>query len=65
MMIAQKIFDELTTLFVEASVIVLTAFISPFKTDRDVVRNLVNTKDFIEIYCQCDLAVSLLQYETG
>jgi adenylylsulfate kinase len=43
---------ELSKLFVEAGMIVLTAFISPFKDDRARVRSLVGNRDFIEIYCQ-------------
>jgi adenylylsulfate kinase len=44
-------------LFLEAGVIVLTAFISPFKSDRELVRNIMPHGDFIEIYCKADLAV--------
>ena len=42
---------EMSKLFIEAGVIALTAFISPFKEDRDRVRGLVVVGDFIEIYC--------------
>jgi adenylylsulfate kinase len=48
---------EMAKLFIEAGVIALTAFISPFRIQRDAVRALVLNGDFIEIYCQCDLAV--------
>lgn len=48
---------EVSKLFVEAGVIVLTAFISPFQDDRDRVRGLVPNGDFLEIYCQCPLEV--------
>ena len=48
---------ELTKLFLEAGVITLTAFISPFKSDRDLVRNLMPHGDFLEIYCRCSLEV--------
>ncbi len=48
---------ELAKLFVEAGVMALTAFISPFKADRDKVRQLVPTGDFVEIYCQASLDV--------
>jgi adenylylsulfate kinase len=46
---------EMSKLFVEAGVIALTAFISPFRADRDRVRGLVAPEDFIEIYCRCPL----------
>jgi adenylylsulfate kinase len=48
---------EMSKLFIEAGVIALTAFISPFKADRERVRRLVPEGDFIEIYCRCPLEV--------
>jgi adenylylsulfate kinase len=48
---------EMAKLFIEAGVIALTAFISPFKADRERVRRLVPEGDFIEIYCHCPLEV--------
>lgn len=42
---------EVAKLFMEAGVIVLAAFISPYRDDRKRVRNLVDHDDFIEIYC--------------
>jgi adenylylsulfate kinase len=48
---------EISKLFIEAGVIVLTAFISPFQSDRARVRSLVPHGDFLEIYCQCPLEV--------
>ncbi len=47
---------EMSKLFVDAGVIALTAFISPFREDRDRVRSLVPDGDFIEIYCKCSVA---------
>ncbi len=47
---------ELSKLFVEAGVIVLTAFISPFRADRAKARQLLQ-QDFVEIYCNCPLEV--------
>lgn len=46
---------EVAKLFVDAGIIVLTAFISPFKGDRDQVRNLIDKDKFIEVYVECDL----------
>lgn len=46
---------ELAKLIIEAGVITLTAFISPFKSDRNAARNLVPHGDFLEIYCQCPI----------
>lgn len=48
---------EMAKLFIETGVIALTAFISPFITDREQVRRLVPEGDFIEVYCKCSLAV--------
>ncbi len=48
---------EMTKLFLEAGVIPLTAFISPFRSDRARVRSLVPHGEFIEIYCRCSLEV--------
>lgn len=48
---------EMCKLFIEAGVIVHTAFISPYKEDRDMVRHMVKDGDFIEIYCDCSLEV--------
>ena len=48
---------EMAKLTIEAGVIALTAFISPFHTDRDRVRQLVGENDFIEIYCRCPLEI--------
>jgi len=48
---------EAAKLFVEAGVVVLTAFISPFQADRERVRNLMGMDDFIEIYCRCPVEV--------
>jgi len=48
---------ELSKLFIEAGVIVLTAFISPFRSDRERVRSLVPHGDFLEIYCDSSLEV--------
>ena len=39
------------------SATVLTAFVSPFKADRDRARALVEAGDFIEIHCAADLGV--------
>ena len=48
---------EVAKLFLDAGVIVLTAFVSPFRADRDKARELVAQGDFIEIFCAADLDV--------
>ncbi len=48
---------EIAKLFMEAGVIVLTAFISPFRSDRAHVRGMVEHGDFVEIYCNSTLDI--------
>ncbi len=48
---------EVAKLFSEAGVITLTAFISPFRDDRNAARKLMPHGDFLEIYCQCPLEI--------
>lgn len=48
---------EMAKLFMEAGVIVLTAFISPYRADRRRVREMVADADFIEIYCDAPIEV--------
>ncbi|MBF0460104.1 MAG: adenylyl-sulfate kinase [Magnetococcales bacterium] len=48
---------EVAKLFVEAGMIALTAFISPFQADRQQARKLIGPESFVEIYCQCPLDV--------
>ena len=50
---------EMAKLFMEAGVIVLTAFISPYRADRERVRGLVEQGDFLEIYC--DTAIDICE----
>lgn len=46
---------EVAKLFVDAGLIVCTAFISPFAEDRNRVRALVQEDEFVEIYVRCSL----------
>ncbi len=48
---------EVSRLFVDAGIIVLTAFISPYRTDRDRVRALLPENAFIEIFVSCPLEI--------
>jgi adenylylsulfate kinase len=48
---------EMAKLFLEAGVISLSAFISPFRKDRERLRSTVAAGDFIEVYCRCPLQV--------
>ncbi|MGN8646022.1 adenylyl-sulfate kinase [Gracilibacillus sp. HCP3S3_G5_1] len=46
---------EVAKLLNDAGLITLTAFISPYREDRDNVRNLLVDGDFIEVYVKCSL----------
>ena len=48
---------ELAKLFLDAGIITLAAFISPYAADRQNVRELVGPENFIEIYCRCPVEV--------
>ena len=49
---------QMSKLFVEGGVIALTAFISPFRVDRQRVRMMVDqSNDFIEVFCDCPLEI--------
>ena len=48
---------EVAKLFVESGIIVLAAFISPYRKDREKVRSRLPHGDFYEVYCECDLSV--------
>jgi adenylylsulfate kinase len=48
---------EMAKLFMEAGIIVLTAFISPFRADRERVRGMVEHGDFMEIFCDTSIEI--------
>lgn len=47
---------EVAKLFADAGVIALTAFISPYRADRDQAR-AISGDSFVEVYVRCDLEV--------
>ena len=49
--------SEVVKLFVDAGEIILTAFISPFQTDREFCRNLLNDREFVEVFVDVPLQV--------
>ena len=48
---------EVAKLFSEAGIIAMTAFISPYRADRNKVRDLVGAGEFIEVFVDCPLEV--------
>lgn len=49
--------SEISKLFLDAGVVILTAFISPFRSDRQVASDLVGEENFFEIFVDCPIAV--------
>ena len=56
---------EVAKLMADAGLIVLTAFISPFRAERDMVRQMIPTGEFVEIYVDTPLAVAELRDVKG
>jgi adenylylsulfate kinase len=48
---------EVAKLFTEANIITIAAFVSPYREDRENVRNLLDDGEFVEIYVKCSLEV--------
>jgi len=48
---------EVAKLFADADILTLAAFMSPMDADRNLVRKLIGTDRFIEIYCKCSFDV--------
>lgn len=46
---------EVSKLFVDSGLMVISAFISPFRADRDTVRSLVEPEEFIEVFIDTPL----------
>ena len=46
---------EVANLFVDAGLMVVTAFISPYREDRDNIRKLVKEDEFIEVFVKCSI----------
>jgi len=48
---------EVALLFVDAGIVTIAAFASPYRTDRRMVRQMFAPGDFIEVYLGCDVTV--------
>jgi adenylylsulfate kinase len=57
--------SEMVKLFVDAGLIVLTAFISPFKKDREKVKTLLGQENIIEVYIDCPVDVCAQRDKKG
>lgn len=49
--------SEVSKLFLDAGIIVIASFISPFKTDRALARDLVHQERFIEVFVDCPVEI--------
>ena len=49
--------SEMVSLFLDAGIISLTAFISPLQSDRAMARDIIGKENMIEIFCSCPLSV--------
>ncbi|MEM9678748.1 MAG: adenylyl-sulfate kinase [Bacteroidota bacterium] len=47
---------EVSRLFLDAGIVVLSAFVSPYKKDRNNIRHLVKDSNFVEVYVNTSLA---------
>ena len=56
---------EVSKLFVDAGLVVLTAFISPFRKDRDTARSLFGPGEFFEVYTRCSLELCEIRDPKG
>jgi adenylylsulfate kinase len=48
---------EVSKLFLDSGLVVLSAFISPFEEDRNLVRTIVGPENFLEVFVDCPLEV--------
>lgn len=48
---------EVAKLFVDAGTIVTSSFISPYTSERRIVRNMVEDGEFIEVFVKCPIEV--------
>jgi adenylylsulfate kinase len=48
---------ETAKLLAQAGIIALSAFISPYRDDRDSLRRMIGAERFVEVYCRCPLEI--------
>lgn len=51
--------SEVIKLFCDVGIICISAFISPLKVDRKLVKNIIGREKYIEIYIKCSLEVCM------
>jgi adenylylsulfate kinase len=48
---------EMAKLFLESGTIVITSFISPLISDREMAKSIIGDVDFVEVFINCPLAI--------
>jgi len=48
---------EMAKLFLESGTIVITSFISPLISDREMAKKIIGSTDFVEVFINCPLGV--------
>ncbi|PWJ39407.1 adenylyl-sulfate kinase [Sediminitomix flava] len=48
---------EIVKLFIDAGTVVMAAFVSPYREDRDKIKELVGEENFVEVFVNCPIEV--------
>ena len=56
---------EMVNLYVDAGIIAISAFISPYRKDRKRIRDLVGGDRFVEVYVECPVDICALRDKKG
>ncbi len=56
---------EVCKLFVDAGIVVLTAFVSPYREDRKYIKDIIGNDQFFEIYVKCSVNVCEMRDQKG
>jgi bifunctional enzyme CysN/CysC len=56
---------EVAKLMIDAGLVVIVSFISPFSSDRSMARNLISTREFVEIYIDASLDLCISRDPKG
>lgn len=56
---------EVAKLLVDAGILTIAAFISPYNEDRNMIRGLFQDGEFVETYLKCDLSVCEMRDPKG
>lgn len=46
---------EIANLFTDAGIVTITSFISPFKEDRDIAKEIIGRDNFVEVFVDCSI----------